>query len=115
MLSLTTRVAIAGERNGFVELAQGGWVFAGHLDDLAAYRPDYVATSRRLPGVPYLWGGKTSLGLDCSGLVQIALAAAGIAAPRDSDQQGGTLGQPVPEGETLRAATSYSSPAMSAS
>ncbi|UEM20275.1 C40 family peptidase [Skermanella mucosa] len=102
VLSLTTRVAIAGERNGFVELAQGGWVFAGHLDDLAAYRPDYVATSRRLPGVPYLWGGKTSLGLDCSGLVQIALAAAGIAAPRDSDQQGGTLGQPVPEGETLR-------------
>ena len=81
VLSLTSRVAVIGETNGFAELEQGGWVFAKHLAGLAEVAPDYVATAGRLMGVPYLWGGKTSMGLDCSGLVQIALAAAGMPVP----------------------------------
>ena len=48
---------------------------------------DFVATALAFLGMPYLWGGRTSLGLDCSGLVQVALSAAGIACPRDSDMQ----------------------------
>ena len=57
-----------------------------------------MAVAERFAAVPYLWGGKTSLGLDCSGLVQLALAACGISAPRDSDLQEQSLGvQLAPE------------------
>jgi cell wall-associated NlpC family hydrolase len=102
MLSLTSRVAVIGETNGFAELEQGGWVFAKHLARLAEVAPDYVATAGRLIGVPYLWGGKTSMGLDCSGLVQIALAAAGISVPRDTDQQAQAIGEAIADLGDLR-------------
>jgi cell wall-associated NlpC family hydrolase len=95
MLSLTSRITVVGEQNGYLEVAQGGWVHARHVAELDRVEPDPVATAARFMGVPYLWGGKTSLGLDCSGLVQVALAAAGIAAPRDSDQQAAAIGTPV--------------------
>ena len=87
VLSLTSRVAVIGETNGFAELEQGGWVFAKHLAGLAEVTPDYVGTASRLIGVPYLWGGKTSFGLDCSALVQLSLNACGAPCWRDSDMQ----------------------------
>lgn len=59
---------------------------------------DFVETAERFLGVPYLWGGRTSLGLDCSALVQISLMAAGIAAPRDTDMQFRDLGTMVEGG-----------------
>src|SRR5690606_17430752 len=64
----------------------------------APAEPDFVAVAERFAGVPYLWGGRSSLGLDCSGLVRTALEAAGIAAPRDTDMQQAELGAPVPGG-----------------
>ena len=56
---------------------------------------DFVAVAERFLGTPYLWGGKTALGLDCSGLVQVALTACGVSCPRDSDMQEEALGTAV--------------------
>lgn len=92
-LPMAARVALSGEEeNGFLRRSDGGWVFAGHLRPLGWRESDPVATAERLMGVPYLWGGRTPWGLDCSGLTQLALACAGIAAPRDSDMQRDEVG-----------------------
>ncbi len=101
-LSLGASVVAAGDpEGGYLPLAGGGFVFAAHLAPLAAREPDPVAVAERLLGTPYLWGGKTSLGLDCSALVQLALAAAGMPAPRDSDQQEAALGVVLPPAPDL--------------
>ena len=63
---------------------------------------DPVDTAAQLIGAPYVWGGRTGTGLDCSGLVQLVLGLAGVNAPRDSDQQMQALGEPLKDGETLR-------------
>jgi len=97
-LTLAGQVAVVGERDRFSEIAIGGWVFSSHLGALEDRRPDFVATALRFLETPYLWGGKDSLGLDCSGLVQVVLALAGIPAPRDSDRQAGSLGEPLGQG-----------------
>ena len=60
------------------------------------YANDFVEIAERFIGTPYLWGGRTRLGLDCSGLVQISLQAAGFASPRDTDMQQAELGTAVP-------------------
>jgi cell wall-associated NlpC family hydrolase len=73
----------------------GGYVPAVHLTLAGDFESDFVAVAERFVGVPYLWGGKTALGLDCSGLVQIALTVCGTACPRDSDLQEAALGKPV--------------------
>lgn len=73
----------------------GGYVPAVHLQPIGEFESDFVAVAERFAGVPYLWGGKTALGLDCSGLVQVALNACRIACPRDSDMQEAALGAPL--------------------
>lgn len=88
-------LSIVREEGGFSVTELNEFVFAAHLAPLGSVEPDFVATARKFLGAPYLWGGKTSLGIDCSGLVQLALAAAGIECPRDSDGQA-SLGAPVP-------------------
>ena len=77
----------------FAITASGWHVPNVHLAPIKARQPDFVTVAEALRGAPYLWGGKTSLGLDCSGLVQIALQAAGLACPRDSDMQELALGE----------------------
>jgi cell wall-associated NlpC family hydrolase len=77
-------------------IAPKGAVVMQHLAALDIREPDFTAVAERFLGVPYLWGGKTALGLDCSGLVQIALQSAGTAAPRDTDMQERALGQALP-------------------
>jgi hypothetical protein len=95
LLPFGAAVAALGETDGYVEIDGGGWIYGRHLREAAAPAADPVDTALRFLGTPYLWGGRTSLGIDCSGLVQMALAAAGIACPRDSDLQKAALGQLV--------------------
>ncbi len=73
----------------------GGYVPAAHLAPIGDNERDFVAVAERFVGTPYLWGGKTALGLDCSGLLQIALSACGLPCPRDSDMQERALGAPL--------------------
>ena len=88
LLSLGAHVCETGKaENGFVYCARAGWVYDAHLSALDIYAPDAVAIAEQFMEAPYQWGGVESLGLDCSGLVQTAYKAAGIAMPRDSYMQ----------------------------
>ena len=74
-------------RNGFVPLQHGGWIYEKHIVSVNSAHHDYIETALSLIGVPYLWGGRSTKGIDCSGLVQRVLCEAGMMAPRDSDMQ----------------------------
>lgn len=95
LLSLGSRLTITGARERFAVTTSGGFVFAGHLVPLDATERDFVDVAARFLGAAYLWGGRSSLGLDCSGLVQVALNACGIACPRDTDMQENAVGTPI--------------------
>ena len=99
-LPMGARLVVAASEGAF-HRTEGGFVHDRHLSPLDRPEPDPVAVAARLTGVPYRWGGRSGDGIDCSGLVQLALAFAGIAAPRDSDQQQ-SLGRAIAEGEPLR-------------
>ena len=97
LYSMNALVAAEGRDGRFVKTA-GGWFVEEHLAPVGEAEADYVAMAERFVGAPYQWGGRESLGLDCSGLVQQSLYACGQACPRDSDQQA-AMGEPV---ETLQ-------------
>jgi cell wall-associated NlpC family hydrolase len=94
-LPLGARLAIAHIKDRMAVMQSGGHVPAAHLAPVDQNETDFVAVAERFLGTPYLWGGKTALGLDCSGLVQVALTACGVACPRDSDMQQRALGTAV--------------------
>jgi cell wall-associated NlpC family hydrolase len=85
-------LAVARIEEPFAVLHSGGYVPARHLALLDAVATDMVAVAEQFLHVPYLWGGKTALGLDCSGLIQIALTACGLPCPRNSAMQEQALG-----------------------
>lgn len=100
-LSLNSELCIAGGDERFLMLKGGGFVVTRHVAERGRKAPDFVELAERFIGTPYLWGGRTRLGLDCSGLVQVTLEAAGIAAPRDTDMQQAELGTEVAIADVL--------------
>jgi cell wall-associated NlpC family hydrolase len=103
-LSLGSRLTVL-DREGDFAVAAGvaglakAYVWWSHLAPLDHHEPDPVAVAERLLHAPYLWGGKSSLGLDCSGLVQLSFDAAGVQALRDTDMQEKSLGRLRAAGE----------------
>ncbi len=101
-LPFGAKLAVARMADRMAVTQAGFYVPAAYLKPIGGYELDFVAVAERFLGVPYLWGGKTALGLDCSGLVQIALAACGIKCPRDSDMQEQALGAPAADHADLK-------------
>lgn len=102
-LSLGSSVAVKdfAETRGtrYALLSTGEAMIAGHLRPVGETSGDYVAVAETLLMTPYLWGGSTAFGIDCSGLVQLAMRMAGRDVLRDSDMQAATLGEPLTLGE----------------
>lgn len=93
LLPLNAQVRVVEESGAYARLSNGRFIFTAHLKPADTAEADFVAVAEMFRHVPYYWGGKSALGLDCSGLVQVALEACGVAVLRDSDMQEETLGQ----------------------
>lgn len=92
----------ASVQKGFLPHENGGFIYAAHLSPLGAFADDPVTIAERFIGTPYLWGGRTLIGMDCSALVQLSLAAAGYRVLRDSGSQFKSLGRPLEKGEVAQ-------------
>lgn len=95
-LPLMARIEASGEQGDFLQLKQGGFIHRAHIRVKGDFEKDFVTVAEHFLESPYLWGGRQSTGIDCSGLVQISLAATGRKAPRDSDMQCAALGDALP-------------------
>jgi cell wall-associated NlpC family hydrolase len=100
-LSMNAGLCVVETGAAFAKLEDGRFVPSPHISVRTRFAPDFAATAEAFAGVPYVWGGKSRLGLDCSGLLQVAMHAAGKTCPRDSDMQLAELGQVVSVGADL--------------
>lgn len=94
-LSFGSLVKQTGKEEGFVQINNGVWIYEKHVAPLGTIEKDYIATARKFLETPYYWGGRSGFGIDCSGLIQVSLALAGIPVPRDSDVQENNIGKAV--------------------
>lgn len=95
-------ITVSREEGPFAVTREGRYLWQQHVGSIGSHVPDFVAVAEQFVGTPYLWGGKSSLGIDCSGLVQVALNAAGTGCPRDSDMQEQGLGRTLDRNEAKR-------------
>jgi cell wall-associated NlpC family hydrolase len=95
-LSIGADLAVTDLEGAFARLTRGGYVVTRHIAEIGRHARDFVAVAEQLVGTPYLWGGRTRIGIDCSGLVQTALTAAGFSCPRDTDMQQAEVGTAIP-------------------
>jgi cell wall-associated NlpC family hydrolase len=95
-LPLAAQVHVSQFKDDFAQVNGLGFVWREHLATPDHAEDDFVNVAERFLHAPYLWGGKTISGLDCSGLVQIALQACNSLAPRDTDMMEGSLGSALP-------------------
>ena len=101
-LVMGSLLTVTREDGAFAVTREGWYLPRQHLGNLDRFEKDFVAVAERFVGTPYLWGGKSSLGIDCSGLVQVALNAAGTGCPRDSDMQQDGLGRDLDPAQSSR-------------
>ncbi|CAM3688562.1 NlpC/P60 family protein [Litorimonas haliclonae] len=94
-LPLNAQVQGGKEEGDFIEVGVGAFIHSRHLKALSNLPSgqDYVDFAEMYLGAPYVWGGTGDKGLDCSGLLQMALCAVGRDAPRDADMQEQDLGE----------------------
>ncbi len=90
---LNSLLTIASVSDEWAALAGGGFVFYDHMCAIDVFESDPVAVAEKFINVPYLWGGSTQDGLDCSALVQQAYHACGLECPRDSDMIEQSIGE----------------------
>jgi cell wall-associated NlpC family hydrolase len=95
LLTMNALVTVEGSDGRFARIARGGYVAEAHLGDLLQFEDDAAAVAELYLGAPYQWGGRESVGLDCSGLVQQSLLACGKGCPRDADMQERELGDEI--------------------
>lgn len=101
-LPMGARVVAVAFDDAWVGLSDGGWIYGRHLAPPDRFEPDIVAAAERFLGIPYLWGGRTPFGFDCSGLTQTVLARAGVAIARDSGPQRESVGNEISPSEVRR-------------
>ena len=94
-LTLGSRLTITHNHPRFLETADGLFVPRKHLRTIGDWSLDAAGVAEQLLGTPYFWGGNSRSGIDCSGLVQMALNACGLFCPGDADLQMATLGHDV--------------------
>ena len=100
--SMNALVVVEREEGAFLDAGAAGWIPTRHLAPIGEVETDPASVAERFVDTPYLWGGRDSLGLDCSGLVQQAFYACGLACPRDTDQQMAAFPRAVAPGELER-------------
>jgi cell wall-associated NlpC family hydrolase len=101
-IPMLAKLTAVGEDDRFLKLSNGLFALKDHTSPVAVFESDPSAVALRFLNAPYYWGGKTAAGLDCSGLVQLALMACGINAPRDSDMLESAVGEPLPDIDTSK-------------
>jgi cell wall-associated NlpC family hydrolase len=101
-LPMGAMVSVTREDGAFAVTREGWYLPRRHVGSLETTEKEFVAVAERFVGTPYLWGGKSSFGIDCSGLVQISLNAAGTGCPRDSDMQQEGLGRALSPAEAKK-------------
>ena len=102
LLTMNALVTVEGRDGRFARVARAGYVAEAHLGDLLTFERDAAAVAELYVGAPYQWGGRESVGLDCSGLVQQALFACGRGCPRDADMQARELGDEIAASDLRR-------------
>ena len=102
LYSMNALVAAETGEGRFAQAGVAGWMLADHLAPIGVFETDPADVALRFLGAPYVWGGRDSLGLDCSGLIQQALYACGRACPRDTDLQRQAFAQDLPRSGLAR-------------